>query len=155
MTTNPTPIPEPTAPTAVVVGKRNGVTVIAARMDFDNRPWVMQNGEGYYHWRSWSGLCRELTDIRVVPVAEVAAQIDQLKARIAELEVDKPTPGPWLRGDELKAVLPTLKAGEPGADIPDEAVEAAWREFRSPDRASMRAAIAAADAKRAELEGQA
>lgn len=30
MTTNPTPIPEPTSPTAVVVGKRDGETVVAA-----------------------------------------------------------------------------------------------------------------------------
>ena len=126
-------------------------------------------------------------------------------------------PGPWLRGDELEAVMLTLKAGDvvevdcmghtatgelwahspsglslwsslvrtsdgnpsryvdalriierapepdPGADIPDEvvaaAVEAATREWDSGRSVAysdaMRAALAAADAKRAELEGQA
>ena len=121
-------------------------------------------------------------------------------------------PGPWLRGDELEAVMPTLKAGdvvefrgagtlgefsgkltstdegdlrlagwmvrttrgtvgrrldalriierapEPGADIPDEVVDAAWDafdEYHESTRESFRAALAAADAKRAELEGQA
>ena len=125
-------------------------------------------------------------------------------------------PGPWLRGDELEAVVSTLKAGdvvevehdghkatgelwagdhgflslwaytirtttgkpgphidalriierapepepepEPGADIPDEVVEAAlaaipWASDHQ--LADVRAALAAADAKRAELEGQA
>ena len=128
-------------------------------------------------------------------------------------EPTSPTAGPWLRGDELEAVMPTLKEGdvvevgykghtatgelwsaglgclvmwrrtvrtskgepdfyvdalriierapepEPGADIPDEvvaaAVEAATREWDSGRSVAysdaMRAALAAADAKRAEL----
>ena len=136
----------------------------------------------------------------------------RLGARIAELEDAKPKPGPWLRGNELEAVMPTLKAGDvvevdcrgytatgklgehspsglslwasivrtttgkpglfvdalriierapepepvPGADIPNEVVEAAlaaipWASDHQ--LADVRAALAAADAKRAELEG--
>lgn len=131
--------------------------------------------------------------------------------------VDLPEPGPWLRGDELQAAMPTLKEGdvvevgykghtatgelwsaglgclvmwrrtvrtskgepdfyvdalriierapEPdsGADIPDEVVAAAveaatgeWDSGRSVTYSdAMRAALAAADAKRAELEAKA
>ena len=36
-------------------------------------------------------------------LAKAREEIDQLKARIAELEAGKPAPGPWLRGDELKS----------------------------------------------------
>ena len=146
--------------------------------------------------------------------------IERLNAQtIAELMGEKKCltpqaagPGPWLRGDELKAVMSTLKAGdvvevdcrgytatgklwahspsglslwssivrtsngnpggcidalriierapepEPGADIPNEVVEAAlaaipWASDHQ--LADVRAALAAADAKRAELEGQA
>lgn len=148
-------------------------------------------------------------------LAKAREEIGQLKARIDELEADKPEPGPWLTGDELEAVMPTLKDGdvvevehrlhgkfsgdlasfgdaalalagwhirnsagnkmrwldalrvidrapepEPGAGIPDEVVEAACRASGvsnpdSVDCAHMRAALAAADAKRAELEEQA
>lgn len=233
MTTNQTPIPEPTSPTEVVVGKRDGVTVVAAMMADHGLRWVAKCPNGGYGWRSWPELREELTDIRVVPVAEEAAEINRLTgriaeleamvthgmesrarlvARIAELEDAKPEPGPWLRGDELEAVVPTLKAGdvvevdyeghtatgklweacpgsllmgmviirwsdgkpgsyvdalriierapepepEPGADIPDEVVAAAGEkimeladEFIRGE--VLRAALAAADAKRAEL----
>lgn len=205
-----TTIPKPTSPTEVVVGKRNGETVVAALMYNDEKPWALRHPGGGFRWRSWSEVCDELTDIRVEDVPELAAEIDQLKARIADLEAAKPEPGPWLTGDELKAVMPTLKTGdvvevewqghaasgelwahsseglslwdsvvrfrdgeastsvhalrvikrapEPGADIPDEVVEAAWDafdEYHESTRESFRAALAAADAKRAELEGQA
>ena len=53
---------------------------------------------------------------------------------------------------------PAGVAPEPGADIPDEVVDAAWDafdEYHESTRESFRAALAAADAKRAELEGQA
>ena len=235
MTTNQTPIPEPTSPT-VVVGKRDGRTVVAVRMDNDDIPWAATLPGTWY---SWEILCRKLTDIRVVPVAELARptkvagcarcdrieahalgneallgrrrdqlakareEIDQLKARISDLAA-KPEPGPWLRGDELQAVLPTLRAGdvveveyeghtatgelwvtdldhlslwaiivrwrdgspaghldalrvierapepEPGADIPDEVVKAAWGAFDA-SFGDMRDALAAASAKQAEL----
>lgn len=131
-------------------------------------------------------------------------EMDQLKARIKELEAMVAEPGPWLTGEELKTIMPTLKEGdvvgvrtnwlgefngalmsavygdglylarrhvrnwdgsvgddiqalrvierapepEPGADIPDEVVKAATFAYEA-----MRAALAAADAKRAELEG--
>ena len=99
MTTNPTPIPEPTSPTAVVVGKRDGKTVVAVRNKYcPGLHWaVLLLHEATPTFYRWSGLCEELTDIRVVDVAEVAS---------------KPEPGPWLRGDELEAVVPTLKAGD-------------------------------------------
>ena len=197
MTTNQNPIPEPTSPTAVVVGTRDGETVVAAVAAEINR----------------------LTD----RVADLEAAVTRAKKahrksrarlldRIDELEAAKPEPGPWLRGDKLKAIMPTLKAGdvvevdcrgytatgklwahspsglslwssivrtsdgnpgpyidalriierapepipEPGADIPNEVVEAAlaaipWASDHQ--LADVRAAIAAADAKRAELEG--
>ena len=96
MTTNQNHIPEPTSPTAVVVGKRDGETLVAMRVDNDDIPWALAI-EGHCEWHSWTGLCREMTDIRVVPMAELDA---------------KPEPGPWLRGDELKAIMPTLKAGD-------------------------------------------
>ena len=82
-------------------------------------------------------------------LAKAREEIEQLKARIAELEAGKPI----IEG-----------ASVPGADIPDEVVEAAWSaaggvgnfdtltKFASRD--DMRAALAAADAKRAELEEQ-
>lgn len=254
MTTNQTPIPEPTSLTAVVVGKRDGETVVAAQMCNDDTPWVVERRHRFPVWRSWTDLCRELTDIRVVDVAEEARptkvagcarcdrieahslgneallgrrrdqlakareEIDQLKARISEVAA-KPEPGPWLRGDELKTAMPTLRAGavvevddrghkaagelwafgsnglslgsivvrwsddrpgpyvdalriierapepEPGADIPDEVVEAAADAINAVDIGQMghreirlafaRAALAAADAKQAELEGPA
>lgn len=148
MTTNQPPIPEPTSLTTVVVGKREGQTVVAVRMDNDDIPWaVTLPGFKPFHWYSWSDLCRELTDIRVVPAADLARptkvagcarcdrieahslgneallgrrrdqlakareEIDQLKACISDLAA-KPEPGPWLRGDELEAAIPTLKAGD-------------------------------------------
>ena len=249
MTTNPTPIPEPTPLTTVATGKRDGETVVATRMDGGKIPWLLRGERGFRLWCSWNTLSDELTDIRVVDVAEVVArptkvagcarcdrieahalgiegllgrrrdqltkareEIDQLKARIDELEATKPEPGPWLRGDELEAVMSTLKAGdvvevdcrgytatgklwahspsglslwssivrtsdgnpgpyidalriierapepepEPGADIRNEVVEAAlaaipWASDHQ--LADVRAALAAADAKRAELAG--
>ena len=188
MTTNPTPIPEPTSPTKVAG---------CARCDRIEA-----------HALGIEGLLGRRRD----QLAKASEDIDQLKARIAELEDSKPEPGPWLRGDELRAVMPTLKAGdvvevdcrgytatgklwahspsglslwssivrtsdgnpglcvdalriierapepEPGADIPNEVVEAAlaaipWASDHQ--LADVRAALAAADAKRAELEGQA
>lgn len=174
MTTNQTPIPEPTSLTSVVVGKRDGETVVALLAHDDGYPWVAQTGDHRHCWRSWTGLCRELTDIRVVPVAEVAAQIDQLKARIRELEVAPALSEEqvealrcaekWLRKGGLAVLVlrdafPDVFAEpEPGADIPDEVVKAAvneWRQVTGTDREAMRAALSAADAKRAELEGQA
>ena len=233
MTTNPTPIPEPTALTSVVVGKRGDETVAATRMDGSEIPWCLRGDLGFLLWCSWGWLCDELTEIRLMPPVEVSAEINRLTgriaeleamvthgmesrarlgARIAELEDAKPEPGPWLRGDELEAVMPTLKAGdvvevdcrgytatgklwahstsglslwssivrtsdgnpgpyidalriierapepepEPGADIPNEVVEAAlaaipWASDHQ--LADVRAALAAADAKRAELDG--
>ena len=191
MTTNPTPIPEPTSPTAVVVGKRDGETFVAAVDVEINR---------------LTGRIAEL-EAMVTHGMESRAR---LGARIAELEDAKPKPGPWLRGDELEAVMSMLKAGdvvevdcrgytatgklwahspsgislwssivrtsdgnpgpyidalriierapepepepEPGADIPDEVVAAAWSAFDD-SFGEMRAALAAADAKRAELMG--
>ena len=133
MTTNQNHIPEPTSPTEVVVGKRDGVTVVAAMMDDHGLQWVAKHPNGGYGWRSWPELREELTDICMVPVAEVAAEINRLTgriaeleamvthgmesrarlgARIAELEDAKPEPGPWLRGYELEAVMLTLKAGD-------------------------------------------
>ena len=97
MTTNQNPIPEPTSPTAVVVGKCDGVTVVAVMMAYRGLRWVAKHPNGGYGRRSWPELREELTDIRVVDVAEVAS---------------KPEPGPWLRGDELEAVMSTLKAGD-------------------------------------------
>ena len=129
-----------------------------------------------------------------------------------QTNIPEPTsePGPWLRGDELEAILPTLKADmvvevdykghtatgklwahspsglslwsslvrpsdgnpgpyvdalriierapEPGADIPDEVVTAAGEKIMElADKfirgEVLRAALAAADAKRAELAG--
>ena len=198
MTTNPTPIPEPTSPTAVVVGKRGGETVVAVRNKYcPGLHWaVLLLHEATPTFYRWSVLGEELTDIRVVDVAEVAS---------------KPKPGPWLRGDELKDVMSTLKAGdvvevderghtatgdlwpehgclvmwgltvrtdtgkpgsfvdalriiervpepEPGADIPDEVVVVAGEKIMElADKfirvEVLRAALAAADAKRAELAG--
>lgn len=248
MNTTPTQIPEPTSPTEVVVGKRDGQAVVAARMDDDDAPWAMQYPASCFQWSSWRQLCGGLTDIRVVDVPELAAEINRLtdrvadleaaaiyaegvhqgemasqrarlEARIAELEEDKPEPGPWLRGDELEAIMPTLKEGDvveveymghtetgelwadrgllmlraitvrtftgkpgpcvdalriierapepepvPGADIPDEVVAAAhkayWDHYAGAssvgpngDPTAVRLALAAADAKRAELAG--
>lgn len=198
MTTNP----EPTALYAVVVGKRDGETLIAVRADDDYTPWALII-EGRCEWHRWDTLCDELTDIRVVPVDEMAA---------------KPKPGPWLTGDKLKAIISTLKEGdvveagfrgrkasgdlhpsggeglkmwstvvrhvdgtpglyvdvlriierapepepEPGADIRFEVVDAAFNRLvakdgdawglAQSDKRRLRAALAAADAKRAELE---
>lgn len=149
MTTNQTNIPEPTSRTEVVVGKRDGETVIAAWMDDDDTPWAMQYPDGGFQWCSWEILRLTLTDIRVVPMAGLEArptkvancarcdrieahalgiegllgrrrdqlakargEINRLTDRIAELESAKPEPGPWLRGDELAAIMPTLKAGD-------------------------------------------
>ena len=193
MTTNPTPIPEPTSPTAVVVGKRDGETVVAAVDAEINR------------------LTGRIAELEAMVTRGMESRA-RLGARIAELEDAKPKPGPWLLGNELEAVMSTLKAGdvvevdcrgytatgklwahspsglslwssivrtsngnpggyidalriierapepEPGADIPDEVVEAAlaaipWASDHQ--LADVRAALAAADAKRAELEGQA
>ena len=196
MTTNPTPIPEPTSPTAVVVGKRDGETVVAAVDAEINR------------------LTGRIAELEAMVTRGMESRA-RLGARIAELEDAKPKPGPWLRGNELKAVMPTLKAGdvvevdcrgytvtgklwahspsglsawssivrtsdgkpgpyadalriierapepEPGADIPDEVVAAAMGvlydegDGELPTNEVLRAALAAADAKRAELEGQA
>lgn len=226
----PTLPAEPSALTDVVVGKIAGGTAMAVHMDSDDEPWNVQTGDGYYQWLSWTDLCRELTDIRVVDVAELAdtpktgvdcclwskAFTGKYSMELGGFKIAPYNePGPWLRGDELLAVLPTLKADmvveveyrgrtvtgklhadgstalilwdmyvrygdgckagrvdalriierapepepepEPGADIPDEVVEAAlaaipWAsEHRS--RAGVRAALAAADAKRAELDG--
>ena len=186
MTTNPTPIPEPTSPTKVAG---------CARCDRIEA-----------HALGIEGLLGRRRD----QLTKAREEIDQLKARIDELEATKPEPGPWLRGDELEAVMSTLKAGdvveveyeghtatgelwahspsglslwssvartsdgdpglcidalriierapepEPGADIPDEVVEAAlaaipWASDHQ--LADVRAALAAADAKRAELTG--
>ena len=178
MTTNQNPIPEPTSPTAVVVAK----LVASPKTGVDCCLWS----------KAFTGkYSMELGGFKIAPYNE---------------------PGPWLRGDELEAVMPTLKAGdvvefrgagtlgefsgkltstnegdlrlagwmvrtntgkpgpyadalriierapEPGADIPDEVVDAAWDafdEYHESTRESFRAALAAADAKRAELEGQA
>ena len=178
MTTNPTPIPEPTSPTTVVVAK----LVASPKTGVDCCLWS----------KAFTGkYSMELGGAKIAPYNE---------------------PGPWLRGDELQAAMPTLKAGdvvevgykghtatgelwsaglgclvmwrrtvrtskgepdfyvdalriierapepepEPGADIPDEVVEAAlaaipWASVHQ--RADLRAALAAADAKRAELAG--
>ena len=180
MTTNPTPIPEPTSPTAVVVAKggaspKTGVDCCLWSKAFTGKYSMGHGG------------------FKIAPYNE---------------------PGPWLRGDELEAVVPTLKAGdvvevehdghkatgelwagyhgflsllaytirtttgkpgpyidalriierapepEPGADIPDEVVEAAGEKIMElADKfirvEVLRAALAAADAKRDELEGQA
>ena len=176
MTTNPTPIPEPTSPTAVVVGKRDGETVVAAVDAEINR------------------LTGRIAELEAMVTRGMESRA-RLGARIAELEDAKPKPGPWLRGGELEAVMPTLKAGdvvevefegraatgvirwsdgksgsfadalriierapepEPGADIPNEVVEAAlaaipWASDHQ--LADVRATLAAADAKRAELTG--
>ena len=185
MTTNQTHIPEPTSLTAVVVAK----LVASPKAGVDCCLWS----------KAFTGkYSMELGGFKIAPYNEH---------------------GPWLRGDELKAVMPTLKAGdvvevkykghtatgelwahspsglslwsslvrtsdgnpsryvdalriierapepepELGADIPDEvveaAVEAATREWDSGRSVAysdaLRAALAAADAKRAELEGQA
>ena len=191
MTTNPTPIPEPTSPTAVVVGKRDGETVVAAVDAEINR------------------LTGRIAELEAMVTRGMESRA-RLGARIAELEDAKPKPGPWLLGNELEAVMSTLKAGdvvevdcrgytatgklwahspsglslwssivrtsdgnpggcidalriierapepEPGADIPNEVVEAAlaaipWASDHQ--LADVRAALAAADAKRAELDG--
>ena len=231
MTTNPTPIPEPTSPTAVVVGKLDGATVVAARMADHGLHWAAKHPNGGYGWRSWPELREELTNIRVVDVAEESRYGDgdipygltvdegcsyldwrgEHYTRSSDIAA-KPKSGPWLRGDELAAVMPTLKVGDvveagylghtatgelwsegggrlllwdsivrfgadksgsyvdalriierapepvPGADIPDEVVDAAlaaipWASVHQ--RADLRAALAAADAKRAELTGRA
>ena len=196
MTTNPTPIPEPTSPTAVVVGKRDGETVVAAVDAEINR------------------LTGRIAELEAMVTRGMESRA-RLGARIAELEDAKPKPGPWLLGNELEAVMSTLKAGdvvevgykghtatgelwsaglgclvmwrrtvrtskgepdfyvdalriierapepEPGADIPDEVVAAAMGvlydegDGELPTNEVLRAALAAADAKRAELEGQA
>ena len=178
MTTNQNHIPEPTSLTAVVVAK----LVASPKTGVDCCLWS----------KAFTGkYSMELGGFKIAPYNE---------------------PGPWLRGDELEAVMPTLKAGdvvefrgagtlgefsgkltstdegdlrlagwmvrttrgtvgrrldalriierapEPGADIPDEVVDAAWDafdEYHESTRESFRAALAAADAKRAELEGQA
>lgn len=166
ITTNPSRLPEPTSPTAVVVAK----LVASPKTGVDCCLWS----------KAFTGkYSMELGGFKIAPYNE---------------------PGPWLRGDELEAVMPTLKAGdvveveykgntatgklwpvglrtntgkpgpyadalriierapEPGADIPDEVVDAAWDafdEYHESTRESFRAALAAADAKRAELEGQA
>ena len=144
-------------------------------------------------------------------LAKAREEVDQLKARIAELEADKPKPGPWRADKELRDLMPTLRAGdvveagykghtvtgklwegdgtlwmcgfavryargsvglnvdalriierapepepEPSAGIPDEVVKAAWRAYTSGFEFGMdaiRVALAAADAKRAELMG--
>lgn len=174
MTTNPTPIPEPTSPTAVVVGKRDGETVVAAVDAEINR------------------LTGRIAELEAMVTRGMESRA-RLGARIAELEDAKPKPGPWLRGSELEAVMPTLKAGdvvevefegraatgvirwsdgksgsfadalriierapepEPGADIPNEVVEAAlaaipWASDHQ--LADVRATLAAAPALLAEL----
>ena len=67
---------------------------------------------------------------------------------------------PFHPGWTITATVPKI-AVEPGADIPDEAVAAAMGvlydvgDGELPTNEAMRAALAAADAKRAELEGQA
>lgn len=104
MTTNQTNIPEPTSPTAVVVGNRNGETAMAVRTVTTGSPWMLRAEGGCWVLRTWGALCRELTDIRVVPVAEVATEIDQLKARIRELEAAKPEPEPEWAGDQVVMV---------------------------------------------------
>ena len=176
MTTNPTPIPEPTSPTAVDVAK----LVASPKTGVDCCLWS----------KAFTGkYSMELGGVKIAPYTG---------------------PGPWLRDDELEAVMPTLKAGdvvevdcrgytatgelwahspsglslwssivrtsdgnpglcidalriierapepEPGADIPNEVVEAAlaaipWASDHQ--LADVRAALAAADAKRAELMG--
>ena len=239
MTTNQNHIPEPTSPTEVVVGKLDGVTVVAAMMADHGLRWVAKHPNGGYGWRSWPELREELTDIRVVPVDEESKYGDgdlpygltvsgfrsyldwrgEHYTRTSDIAVK---PEPWLRDDELKAIMPTLKEGdvvevkykghtatgelwahspsglslwsslvrtsdgnpsryvdalriierapepepEPGAGIPDEVVDEALDSFMNAlegherpkgfkVRNFMRAALAAADAKRAELEGQA
>ena len=181
MTTNQNPITQTTSLTAVVVAK----LVASPKTGVDCGLWS----------KAFTGkYSMELGGFKIAPYNE---------------------PGPWLRGDELEAVMLTLKAGdvveveskghtatgelwaprgsislalwgltvraapgesggyvdalriierapEPGADIPDEvvaaAVEAATREWDSGRSVAysdaMRAALAAADAKRAELEGE-
>ena len=180
MTTNQTNTPEPTSPTAVVVAK----LVASPKTGVDCCLWS----------KAFTGkYSMELGGFKIAPYNE---------------------PGPWLRGDELEAVMLTLKAGdvvevdcmghtatgelwahspsglslwsslvrtsdgnpsryvdalriierapepepEPGADIPYEVVAAAGEkimeladEFISGE--VLRAALAAADAKRAELMG--
>ena len=177
MTTNPTPIPEPTSPTAVVVAK----LVASPKTGVDCCLWS----------KAFTGkYSMELGGFKIAPYNE---------------------PGPWLRGDELEAIMPSLKAGdvvevderghtatgelwadrgllllwrltvriatgesggyvdalriierapepEPGADIHYEAVEAAGEKIMELAGKFirvevLRAALAAADAKRAELEG--
>ena len=167
-----TDIPEPTSPTAVVVGNRNGETVVVAQMDDDDTQWAMQYPDGGLQWCSWETLRRELTDIRVVDAAELAAEIDQLKARIAELEsapalsVEQVSvldsarmclmERHWEVSEAIEKAFPEAfelePEPEPGADIPDEVVGAAWRAFDA-SFGAMRDALAAADAKRAELAG--
>ena len=175
------PEQEPTSPTAVVVAK----LVASPKTGVDCCLWS----------KAFTGkYSMELGGFKIAPYNE---------------------PGPWLRGDELEAVMPSLKAGdvvevderghtatgelwadrgllllwatavrittgnpgtyidalriierapepepepepEPGADIPDEVVEAAlaaipWASDHQ--LADVRAALAAADAKRAELDG--
>ena len=231
MTTNQNHIPEPTSPTEVVVGKLDGVTVVAAMMADHGLRWVAKHPNGGYGWRSWPELREELTDIRVVPVDEESKYGDgdlpygltvsgfrsyldwrgEHYTRTSDIAVK---PEPWLRDDELKAIMPTLKEGdvveveskghtatgelwaprgsislalwgltvraapgesggyvdalriierapepEPGADIPDDVVAAAGEkimeladEFIRGE--VLRAALAAADAKRVELEGE-
>ena len=121
MTTNQNHIPEPTSPTAVVVGKRDGETLVARRVDNDDLPWALAI-EGHCEWHSWTGLCREMTDIRVVPMAELDA---------------KPEPGVDIRYEVAAA------AGEKIMELADKFIRVEV----------LRAALAAADAKRAELEG--
>ncbi|MEL4357065.1 MULTISPECIES: hypothetical protein [unclassified Luteococcus] len=186
MITNPTPIPEPTPPTAVP-----DEVVEAAWQDLD---------------AELTPYCFEQSPREVLRAALASAE-----AKRAELEADKPEPGPWLTGDELEAIMPTLKAGDvveverkgrtatgklhstsggglalwslyvrlSGGEVGtcvdalriierapkpeperafDQVVEAAvheWRQTTGSDHEAMRAALAAADAKRAELEGRA
>ena len=76
MTTNPTTIPEPTSPTAVVVAK----LVASPKTGVDCCLWS----------KAFTGkYSMELGGFKIAPYNE---------------------PGPWLRGDELEAVVPTLKA---------------------------------------------
>lgn len=114
MTTEQNSIPEPTS-TEVVVGKINGQTVIPKRVDYRGLQWEVEYPTGVHIRMNWPALRRALTNICVVDLArifETIRYIQDLEASVAHPSKNVTEPGPWLTGDELKVVLPTLKAGD-------------------------------------------
>ena len=153
VTPEPAPVPEPTAPGVVVRGTINGKTAWAMRGEI---MWMLRCGDDSV-WYSWGKLLEQFDAAPTIidtdqPIGLTEEQREALQ--VAAMGFDDVGMTPFSEG--LREAFPdVLTEPEPGADIPDEVVEAAlaaipWASDHQ--LADVRAAIAAADAKRAELE---